>query len=51
MTVSYVLTDVDLGSQLVGVHEGLPPGVSPADSELGWSQSLERLVRLVERED
>ena len=49
MTVSYVLADVDGGTELVGVHEDLPPGVSPADNELGWSMSLDKLARLVER--
>ena len=33
---------------MVGVHEGLPPGVSPADNELGWQQALARLASLVE---
>ena len=49
MTVSYVLADVDGDTELVGVHEDLPPGVSPADNELGWSMSLDKLARLVER--
>lgn len=49
MTVSYLLADVDGGTELVGVHENVPPGVSPADNELGWSMSLDKLARLVER--
>ncbi|MGH9136794.1 MAG: hypothetical protein ACRD0G_07065 [Acidimicrobiales bacterium] len=32
----------------VGLHENLPPGVPPADNELGWSMSIEKLARLVE---
>ncbi|HEX8008771.1 MAG TPA: hypothetical protein VF482_20365 [Trebonia sp.] len=30
------------------VYENLPPGVSPADNELGWSMSLDKLASLVE---
>jgi hypothetical protein len=30
------------------VHENLPPGVSPADNELGWTMSIEKLAGLVE---
>jgi hypothetical protein len=26
----------------------VPPGVSPADNEMGWRMSLEKLARLVE---
>jgi hypothetical protein len=32
----------------VGVHVDLPPGVPPADNELGWSISVDKLARLVE---
>ncbi len=32
----------------VGVHEGLPPGLSVADNELGWRMSLGKLAALVE---
>jgi hypothetical protein len=30
------------------VHDGLPPGVPPADNETGWRESLARLAALVE---
>jgi hypothetical protein len=30
------------------VHDGLPPGLSPADNELGWRLSLAKLAALVE---
>jgi hypothetical protein len=33
---------------LYAVHAGVPPGVPPADNELGWSMSLVRLAELVE---
>jgi uncharacterized protein YndB with AHSA1/START domain len=48
MTITYTLADADGGTDLVGVHENLPPGVSPADNELGWSMSMEKLAKLVE---
>lgn len=50
MTISYTLTDADGGGTvLVGVHEDLPPGVSPAANELGWRMSLDKLAALVEQ--
>jgi uncharacterized protein YndB with AHSA1/START domain len=49
MTITYSLTDAaDGGTEVVGVHEGLPAGVRPEDNELGWSISLGKLARLVE---
>ena len=36
------------GTELTGVHENLPPGVSPNDNELGWRMSMEKLAGLVE---
>jgi uncharacterized protein YndB with AHSA1/START domain len=48
MTITYRLADADDGTTLTGVHENLPPGVSPADNELGWRMSLDKLARLVE---
>jgi uncharacterized protein YndB with AHSA1/START domain len=48
MTITYALTDADGGTDLDGVHEDLPPGVPPADNELGWSLSLGKLAALVE---
>ncbi len=48
MTVVYLLADADGGTNLTGIHEDLPAGVSPADNELGWSMSLEKLAKLVE---
>jgi uncharacterized protein YndB with AHSA1/START domain len=50
MTITYTLTDAGTGTDLVGLHENLPPGVSPADNELGWSMSIDKLARLVEHE-
>jgi uncharacterized protein YndB with AHSA1/START domain len=48
MTITYRLADADGGTDLTGLHENVPPGVSPADNELGWSMSIDKLARLVE---
>jgi uncharacterized protein YndB with AHSA1/START domain len=48
MTITYLLADADDGTDLTGRHEGLPPGVSPADNERGWSMSVDKLATLVE---
>jgi uncharacterized protein YndB with AHSA1/START domain len=48
MTITYTLADAGAGTDLVGLHENLPPGVSPADNERGWSMSIEKLAGLVE---
>jgi len=48
--ISYVLRDAGGGTELVGVHENVPPGVRPADNELGWSMSIGKLARLVEHD-
>ena len=51
MTITYALRAIDGGTELVGLHENLPPGVSPEDNELGWSMSFDKLASLVERGD
>jgi uncharacterized protein YndB with AHSA1/START domain len=48
MTITYTLADADGGTEISAVHDGVPPGVSPADNELGWRQSLDKLAALVE---
>jgi uncharacterized protein YndB with AHSA1/START domain len=48
MTITYTLVAADGGTDLVGLHEDLPPGVPPADNETGWSMSIDKLARLVE---
>jgi uncharacterized protein YndB with AHSA1/START domain len=51
MTITYTLTDAaDGGTDLVGVHENLPPGVAPADNELGTRMSIAKLAKLVEHQ-
>jgi len=49
MTIRVTLDDEGDGTELVAVHEGLPPGVPPADNELGWGISLGKLAELVEK--
>ncbi|WP_248362233.1 SRPBCC family protein [Anaeromyxobacter oryzae] len=49
MTITITLDDADGGTELFAVHDGLPPGVPPADNEAGWRSSLAKLAGLVER--
>lgn len=48
MTITVSLSGADGGTDLVAVHDGLPPGVSAADNETGWTEALARLAALVE---
>ena len=48
MTITYTLSEEGAGTMLAGSHEGLPPGVSVADNELGWRMSIDKLAALVE---
>lgn len=50
MTITYTLIEEEGGAatRLVGLHEGLPEGVSPADNELGWRIALDKLAELLE---
>ncbi len=50
MTITYSLTDAGGGTEVVGLHENLPPGLPPADNELGWTMSLAKLADLVEHD-
>src|SRR5687768_14740125 len=40
MTITFALADAGAGTELVAVHDRLPPGLSPADNEVGWRSSL-----------
>jgi uncharacterized protein YndB with AHSA1/START domain len=51
MKLTITLTDRDAGCDLVATHEGLPPGLAPADNQLGWELSLSQLADLVERRE
>jgi uncharacterized protein YndB with AHSA1/START domain len=48
MTITITLSDADGGTDLLAVHDGLPPGLSAADNETGWRSSLANLAALVE---
>jgi len=48
MTITYTLADADGGTDVLAVHDGLPPGLSPADNEIGWQMSLANLAAFAE---
>jgi len=48
MMVTYTLSDEGSGTNVLAVHENLPPGVSPADNEIGWRMALDKLAALVQ---
>jgi uncharacterized protein YndB with AHSA1/START domain len=48
MTITYMLADAEGGTNLTGLHENLPPGVSATDNEAGWSMAIAKLAKLVE---
>ena len=48
MTLTFTLRDVDGATELVAVHDRLPPGLSPEYNELGWGMSLAKLAAWVE---
>ena len=48
MTITITLADADGGTELLAVHDGLPPGVSPVDNETGWRMALAKLALLAE---
>jgi uncharacterized protein YndB with AHSA1/START domain len=48
MTITITLVDADGGTDLHATHEGVPPGVSATDNELGWRLALDKLATLVE---
>jgi uncharacterized protein YndB with AHSA1/START domain len=48
MTITITLADADGGTDLLAVHDGLPPGLSTTDNETGWRMALAKLAALVE---
>ncbi len=48
MTITISLADADGGTDILAVHDQLPPGLSAADNEVGWRSSLTKLAELVE---
>jgi uncharacterized protein YndB with AHSA1/START domain len=49
MTITTTLADVDGGTDVCVVYEGLPRGVSEVDNETGTRMALAKLAALVER--
>ncbi len=48
MTFTIMPTDADGGTDILAVHDGLPPGLSTTDNEIGWRMALAKLAALVE---
>jgi uncharacterized protein YndB with AHSA1/START domain len=48
MTITITLADADGGTEVLAVHDCLPPGLSTADNDVGWRSSLAKLAALVE---
>ncbi len=48
MMVTFTLTDGGGGTDVLAVHDNLPPGLSPADNETGWRMALDKLAAFVE---
>jgi uncharacterized protein YndB with AHSA1/START domain len=49
MTITISLADADGGgTEILAVHDKLPPGVLPADNKTGWQDALAKLADLVE---
>ena len=48
MTITIALTEADGGTDVLAIHDGLPPGLDEKDNEAGWRSSLAKLAKLVE---
>lgn len=48
MTITYLLRDGDGETEVTGIHENLPAGLSVTNNELGWTMSMDKLAQLVE---
>ncbi|WP_433320064.1 SRPBCC family protein [Micromonospora chersina] len=49
MTMTTTLTDVDGGTEVIVVHDGIPDAIPAEDNETGTRIALANLARLVER--
>jgi uncharacterized protein YndB with AHSA1/START domain len=49
MTITTTLADAGDGTDIVAVHEGIPPGVPPEQNEIGTRMALDKLAALVEQ--
>jgi uncharacterized protein YndB with AHSA1/START domain len=50
MTITTTLADAADGTEVLVEHEGIPPGVTPEDNELGTQMALDKLAELVSTE-
>ncbi|MEM7736487.1 MAG: SRPBCC domain-containing protein [Deinococcota bacterium] len=50
MTLSFVLQDVEGGTEIRVTHEDVPSGIAPADNEMGWRMALDNLTAYLETE-
>lgn len=48
MRITITLEEIDGGTKVTILHEGLPPGPAGDGAPEGWGQSLDNLQRLVE---
>jgi uncharacterized protein YndB with AHSA1/START domain len=48
MTITYTLSDADGGTDVLYVHEQIPPGVSLAENHAGSRMALQKLANLVQ---
>ena len=50
MTITVMLSDAGDGTDILAIHDGLPPKLSIADNKEGWRMALTKLAALVETE-
>jgi hypothetical protein len=49
MRIATTLADAPGGeTDVIAVHDHLPPGLPPADNEAGWREALDKLAALLE---
>jgi uncharacterized protein YndB with AHSA1/START domain len=48
MRITTTLIEANRGTDLVMIHDGIPPGVSAEDNEVGTEMALDKLAALVE---
>ena len=50
MTLTFLLEEIEEGTKLTVIHEGLPESISMKDNELGWLEALEQLRVILQLE-
>lgn len=48
MTMTFTLKEKNGNTELIAMHENLPPGLSAHDNAIGWRMALNKLATLVE---